>query len=195
MTTTSLLSELEAVNIMLTAADEDPVQTLEQPGHLPLSIARSILDDVSRVVQSMGWAFNTERDFTFPPGTNGGITLSPNTLSVDIDDLYSDCDPVQRGLKLYDRKGHTYVFTRPLKGTIIFLLPWDELPHAARYYIAVRAARACQVRLQAGELVFKYSEQDEQMALLALQSFEADTADANFLTDSHSVSSVLAGRY
>ena len=194
MTTTALMTELEALNLMITAADEDPVQTASQPGHLPLSIAKGVLNDVSRVVQSMGWAFNTEYEYPLSRDVDGRIALSPNTLSVDVDESNTDVNAIQRGLSLYDRKNHSYVFPRDLTGTLMVLLTWDELPQSARYYIAMRAARSLQVRLQAGEAVFKYSEQDEQMALLALQSFESDTSDANFLTDSWSCASVLQYR-
>ena len=83
MITTSLTSYLDALNMMLTAADEAPVQTAEQGGHLPLSIAIAVLNDVSRVVQSMGWAFNTEHDFPLSLGAGGLIALPTDTLSVD----------------------------------------------------------------------------------------------------------------
>lgn len=190
MTTTALLSELEALNMMLTAADEAPVQSINQAGHLPLSIAKAILDDTSRVVQSMGWAFNTEKEYPLSVDILGAITLPANTLSVDVDE-YSDVDAIQRGLRLYDRKNHTYKFTAGINATMVWLLDWAELPHAARHYIAIRASRTFQARMQAGDAVFKMTELDEQAALMALQSYESDTADANFLTDSWSVAQCL----
>lgn len=180
--------------MMLTAADEAPVQSITQSGNFPLSIAKAVLNDTSRVVQTPGWYFNTEHEFPLTRDVSGNIALGANVLTVDVDDKWTDVDPVQRGTRLYDRKGHTYTFTTDLTATIILLLPWDELPQSARQYIAVRAARAFQARMQAGETVYKLTEQDEQMALLALQSDEADAADANFLTDSLSVAAVLAGR-
>lgn len=194
MTTTALLTELEALNLILTAADEDPVQTIALAGHLPLSLAKGVLNDTSRVVQSMDFAFNTEYEYPLTRDVAGLIPLPSNLLKVDVDDRWSNVDPIQRGLKLYDRKAHTYVFPTDVTAKVTFLLPWDELPHPARYYIAVRAARTFQVRVQAGEVVFKFSELEEQMALLSLQSMEADASDANFLTDSWSCASVLQYR-
>lgn len=194
MTTTSFTSELEALNLMLTAADEDPVQTASQAGHLPLSIAKAVLNDITRVVQSLGWAFNTEYRYPLTKDTSGRIALGSNMLSADVDDSFTAVDPVQRGTALYDRKAHSYIFTTDLTATVVMLLSWDELPQAARYYIAVRASRSFQVRLQAGDAVFRFSEQDEQAALVALQSFEADVADANFLTDSWDSAAVLQYR-
>lgn len=194
MTITALTTELEALNIMLTAADEDPVQTASQPGHLPLSLAKGVLSEVARAVQTKGWAFNTEYEFPLSRDIDGYIPLPANTLSFDVDDKFTDVSPVQRGLALYDRKNHTRVFQRDLTGTLIVLLSWDELPQALRQYIAIKAARTFQVRMQAGEFVYRYSAQEEQDALDACASFEADVADANFLTDSWSVASVLQYR-
>lgn len=180
--------------MMLTAADEAPVQSASQSGHLPLSIAKGVLDDTSRTVQTIGWAFNTEYEFPLTVDVSGFIAIAPNVVSVDVDNKWSAVDPVQRGQRLYDRKSHSYTFASSLTGTVILLLAWDELPQAARQYIAIRAARSFQVRMQAGDGVYKMTEADEQAALLGLQSYEADTADANFLTDSPDVAQVLAGR-
>lgn len=188
------MTELEALNLMLTAADEDMVQTASVQGHLPLTTAKAVLNDVVRVVLSMGWAFNTEYKFPLSRDVDGKITLAGNMLSVDVDDTFTDMDPIQRGTVLYDRKAHSYVFNKDLTATVILLLSWDELPQPVRYYIAVRASRAYQVRMQSGEAVFKYTEQDEAMALAALSSFEADSSDANFLTDSWTCASVLQYR-
>lgn len=194
MTTVAFTSELEALNMLLWAADEAPVQTISLAGHLPLSLAKQALDETSRVVQSGGWAFNSEDDYPLTRTVDGRIPLGPNVLSVDVDDKFTSVKPVQRGNVLYDRKGHTYVFPEDLTGTVIFLLPWDELPQQARQYIAVKASRVFQARMQTGEVSYKLSEADEMHALAALQSFEADSADANFLTDSYSVASVLMYR-
>jgi hypothetical protein len=194
VTTVAFTSELEAVNLLLWAADEAPVQTLSQPGHLPLSLAKAALDETSRVVQSMGWSFNSEDEYPLVRTVDGRIPLAPNMLSVDVDDKFTRVKPVQRGNTLYDRKAHSYVFDEDLTGTALFLLPWDELPQQARQYIAVRASRLFQARMQTGEVSYKLSEADEVHALASLQSFEADSADANFLTDSHSVASVLMYR-
>lgn len=194
MTATTALTELDALNMMLTAADEAPVQTASQPGHLPLSIAKGVLNDVVRTVLTVGWSFNTESEFPLTIDVNNQIPIAPNVLSVDVDDKWTKVDPVQRGLRLYDKKSHSYTFTESLTGTVILLLTWDEIPQPVRQYIAIRAARAFQVRMQAGDTVYKLTEADEQAALLAAQSYEADAADANFLTDSWSVAQVLQGR-
>jgi hypothetical protein len=194
MSTTSFTSELEAVNVLLSVADEAPVQALTVAGLLPLTQARAVLDETSRLVQSTGWKFNTEYSYPLTRQVDNTISLPANALKVDVDDEYLwATDPVQRGSRLYDAKKHSYTFDRDLKGTITFILPWDELPQPMRHYIMVRAARAFQARQMGSDAVDKFTEVDEQLAMMALSQFESDVGDANMLRDSFSVSSVLYG--
>ena len=193
MTATTLTSELEAINLMLQAADEAPVSSLVLTGLFPLENAKAILSETSRVVQSMGWKFNTEDEYPLTRAGDGTIAMPPNALKVDVDDTFTDVNPVQRGLRLYDSKAHSFVFTKDLTATITFLLGWDDLPQPARHYISIRAARTMQGRSSVGDSVYRYSADDEQAAMLALSSHEADTGDHNMLRDSWSVGGMFAG--
>ena len=190
-TATTMTSELEAINIILTAAEEAPVQSLDLSGLYPLDAAKACLSEASRVVQSLGWKFNTEEDYPLTRNGSNEIQLPPGMIRADVNDDYTDVNPVQRGQRLYDIKAHSYTFTRDLKATVVVLLEWNELPEPARRYILIRAARTMQGRTSVSESAYKYSESDEQMALVALGSHEAEVGDHNMLRDSRSVSSVL----
>lgn len=194
MTLTTLTSELEAINTMLEACEEAPVASTALSGLYPLERAKGILSETSRVVQSMGWKFNTEYEFPLTRDENGAIALPANAMKVDVDDRWTNVDPVQRGLKLYDSKAHSYTFTTDLTATVVFALAWDELPQPARHYITIRAARTMQGRSSVSEGVYRYSADDEQAAMLALSDHEAETGDHNMLRDSMSVASVLFNR-
>ena len=61
--TTTVTSKLEAVNTMLTAIGESPVNTITSSTTTDVSIALQILDNVSREVQSVGWHFNTDTNY------------------------------------------------------------------------------------------------------------------------------------
>jgi|SRR5688500_7985246 len=192
MTATTLTSELEAVNTMLDAAGESPVDSLDSSGLADVAAAKSLLSEQSRLVQSLGWAFNTEYEYPFPPDVDGHIVLPKNTLRVDLDTRYTSVDAVQRGLRLYDRKNHTYAFTSSdLKGNITFLLDFDELPQSARHYITVKSARIYQARILGSDTQFKFSEAEEMSALIALKGSEEESADHNMLTGSWSVARIL----
>ena len=194
MVAVTLTSELEAVNTLLEASDEAPVGALTLTGLYPLDKAKGILSETSRTVQGMGWAFNTEEAFPFTPDVDGHITLPGNLLKVDFDAAYQDITPVQRGTRLYDSQGHTYTFTKEVKGRAVFLLDWDDLPQAARHYITIRAARTMQGRSSISESTYRYSQDDEQAALIGLQEAETAVGDHNMLRDSWSVASVLFNR-
>lgn len=195
MTTTAFTSELEAINVMLSVADEAPVQSLTVPGLLPLTQARAVLDETSRMVQSAGWKFNTEHDYPLTRQTDSTITLPGNAIKVDVEDTYlGSSDPVQRGIRLYDAKAHSYLFTRDLKATVVLLLPWDEMPQPVRHFIMVKAARTFQARQMGNESTDKFTEADEAAALVAVSLYESEVGDHNVLRDSYSVSSILYGR-
>ena len=53
-------TKLEAINSMLTAIGESPVNTITQATTTDVSIALSTLENVSREIQSQGWFFNTD---------------------------------------------------------------------------------------------------------------------------------------
>lgn len=195
MTTSTLTSELEAINVLLSVADEAPVQSLTVTGLLPLTKARATLNEVNRMVQSIGWSFNVESDYTLTKDINGLIAVPGNVVKFDANDTHNGTiTPVQRGIRLYDAKGHTYTFTQDVKGTVTFLLDWEELPQPARHYIMVKAARVFQARQQGDQVADKFSEQSEFDALLALSQHDSDTGDYNVLRDNMSCASILFGR-
>jgi hypothetical protein len=192
MPSTTLTSELEAINTMLESADEAPVGSLELTGLYPLDKAKTILDETSRVVQAMGWAFNTEEELTLSRDVAGLVALPANMLKFDpdTDQLYT-MKPVQRGTRLYDAKAHSYTFTKDVKGAAVFLLGWSDLPQQARHYITIRAARTMQGRSSVSESTYRYSQDDEQAALLGMSDLEATAGNHNMLRDSYSVASIL----
>lgn len=191
MATTSLTSELEAVNTILESIDEPPVGSLSLTGLYPLDKAKRILDEVSRTVQSKGWAFNTEEGVVVPRNVDLTATLPGNTLTFDADPGYPI---VARGLRLYDNSLRTYTLTKDPVGTAVYLLPWDDLPQAARNYITIRACRTAQGRSSISESTYRYTEQDVMDAEVALGESESTTGDHNMLRDSWSVASVLFNR-
>lgn len=190
-TATTLTSELEAVNIILEAADEAPVTSLALSGLYPLEKAKGCLNEASRLVQSMGWEFNTEEDFVVVR-SSGTATLPGNVVSFDVNDDITSMDLVQRGLRLYDKTAHSYTLSEDPKGTAVLLLEWTDLPEPARRFILIKAARLMQGRSSVSDTTLRISEEDEVQARVALEQHEAAAGDHNMLRDSLSVSAVLA---
>lgn len=175
-------SELEAVNILLTAVGESPVSMLEGVATVDVALARSTLAEVSREVQSRGWHFNEEDAYSLAPDAKGEIRLPLNACRVDLDErLYPRWDVIQRGGRLYSKSRHSYHFDRALSATLRFILPWDELPQPARHYITTRAARMFADRLLGEPATRRALSEDETQALVALKQYDADNADWNVL--------------
>jgi hypothetical protein len=182
---------LEAVNQMLFAIGEAPVNRVEDNGLVDAAVALRTLVNVSREVQKNGWHWNTEKSLSLSPDTDGNITLPANTLKVDTVDADADVDVVWRGTRLYDRVNHTYSFTRPLIVELVVMLDFEEIPEAARNFITLRAARRFQQNSVGSQELAGFQAQDELRALVDLQNAEAETADYSML-DGWSVGRVLA---
>ena len=187
-------TELEAINTMLSTIGESPVNAVEATGNVDVVIARQILQSVSREVQARGWHFNTEKNYTITPDSEGYLVL-PNTV-LKVDTVYPDSskDVVVRGSRLYDREKHTYVFTDAVKVDMTILLTFDELPEVARNYVTIRASRIFQERVVGSDTLHAFNSQDEARAMVSLMEYEADTADLNILSGNYSVYRILGDR-
>jgi len=175
-------TELEAVNTMLTSIGEQPIQNLNDlAGLSDASIAKQILDNVSRAIQSRGWIFNTDLDVDMPIDQYGEIHLSPDILRVDTTSRVrdGDTDIVERGRKLYDRQKQTFIFTQKVKVNKIMLLVFKDLPEPARRYISIRAARIFHDRVVGSGELHRFYQEDEMNAWQALLEYEGDVADYN----------------
>ena len=175
--TTTVTTKLEAINVMLTAIGESPVNTITSSTTTDVSIAIQILDNVSREVQSVGWHFNTDTNYLLAKNSSNQIVLPSNCLSVDNSNKDADLDLVERGRKLWDRENHTYTITKDIRVNITWFLEFTELPETARRYITIRAARIFQDRMLASETLHAFHQVDELSALSALKEHEGDTRD------------------
>jgi hypothetical protein len=182
MPTPSLTSRLDAVNTILTACGEQPVNSLDGTT-ADAANAETILDEIVREVQAEGWHFNTEDAVVLTPDTSGNISLPTNVCRVDASqsDL-TQVDAVQRGTRLYNRGTHTYTFSKPFTAELVYLLPFEELPETARRLIAVRAARVFHARFIGSEVEHRFTEEDESRARMALKSSDIANSDPNIFT-------------
>ena len=176
----TLTSKLEAVNSMLGHIGESPVNSISDTNALPISAAtaNTVLDEVSRAVQSEGWHFNTENKVTLSPAGDGTITLDEDVLEID---TINSPDIAQRGLTLFDRTNNTSVFTSDLEVNLTRLLDWTSLPEAARRYITLRASRVFQGRMVGSRELEALIARDEYNARADLMDAESNNADRSIL--------------
>jgi hypothetical protein len=185
-------SELEAVNTMLNTIGEAPVNTLVNMTSVDALAALSVLHSVNRGVQVEGWFFNTEYDYPLVPDLDNNLPLPTNLMSVDSSEVSNKHDLVQRGSRAYDRKNHTYTFTDTVKCNLILLLPFEEIPEAARNYITLRASRILQDRLLGSDSLHGMNREDEYLALTSLRLIESQNADYNILTGNQDVYRIIS---
>lgn len=188
----STTTKLNAINTMLSTVGEAPVNNLTGSVTADVRLAESILDEISREVQSSSWHFNTEKDVSLLPNSNDEVSLASNVVRVDLEDDNVDVnyDIVVRGSKLYNRKSRTYTITATLKYTVVYLLDWDDLPETAKRYIMIRAARIYQDRLLGSEKISAFTRTDEQAAFISLREFEMDTSDLS-IWDNYDVARII----
>ena len=185
-------TELECINIMLAAIGEAPINSLT--GTLPVDarIAQSTLSEVNKSVQSEGWSFNTEIDVKLTRDNTGQVHLSTNILRVDANiHQHPTIDPIQRGLKLYDRQNNKYEFDEDLICTVVYFRDFDEIPEPARHYINIQAARKFVDRLVSDQALRTYTQQDEQRARAILMETDLANGDHNILRGDPSLTSIF----
>ena len=184
----AVMTEKQAVNMMLTTIGEVPISNLDDlAGLQDASIARDILTNTSRAVQSKGWTFNLEFNVSRIPKNNGQIELGSNVLRVDSVSKVrsSTSDIVERDRKLYDRERNTFQFTlgEAVKIDQVIFLAFSALPEAARRYIADKSARIFHDRVVGSGELHRFFQEDEGQAWSDLLQYESDTGDYTIFDD------------
>ena len=181
MSTTSPTTELEAVNIMLSGIGEAPVNSLSEVT-ADVSLARHILNEVSREVQLTGFQWNTEDNYPLTPDIHGLIRLHPSIVRVHFREP-TDRELTIRGNRVYDRINHTFTFPQDtaITCTVTLLLPFEELPEAARRYAALKALRVFQERVVGSQVLSAYQQADEARARVQLMGEERRQDRPNIL--------------
>ena len=190
--TVAATTELEAINIMLAAIGEAPVNSLTGTVPVDVRLAQSTLTEFNREIQSEGWSFNTEIDVTLTRDASNQIALPQNVLRVDANiHQHPTIDPIQRGLKLYDRLNNKFEFDEDLICTVIYLRTFEEIPEPARRYINIKAARVFVDRLVTDDGLRTYTEEDETRARAILMETDLANGDHNILRGDPSLTSVF----
>ena len=181
MTIQTRTTELEAVNTILSTIGEAPINSLT--GALPVdaTVAKNVLSEIAREVQSQGWHFNTHYKATLSRDASNKIPVASNAVRVELDvNKYSkyNYDIVQRNGFLYNLATNSDIFTTDFDEVIIvYLLPFDQIPEQGKRYITIRSARIFHDRTLGANTLHKFSVEDEKTALSILKQAESSTGD------------------
>jgi len=174
------MSELDAVNMMLMTIGEYKVNDLlNLAGRSDAAIAKDILNNTSRAVQSKGWTFNTDFDRVLKPQSDGTIPVDPNILRIDTTSTVrsGSQDIIERANKLYDRQSNTHIFTDNVTVNTVTYFTFEDLPEAARRYIAIRSARVFHDRVVGSGELHRFFQEDETIAWSELLEYESNVGD------------------
>lgn len=175
-------TELEAVNMMLLSIGKAPVNTLAINGVNDVSWATTTLYTVCRDVQHTGYWFNREYEFPITLDINGYAQRPDSVLDYKPNDR--SLPLVERQGKLYDLGNHTFNLTKRapsgvLKVDLIWCFQYEDLPMAARMYIAMRAARQFQTSAVGSQVLYQFTKEMELEAEGELKRSELKNSGTN----------------
>lgn len=166
---------LDAVNDMIGAIGEAPVNTIEDSENVDVINAIRVLDRVNKQVQSKGWSFNHV----------DSATLNPDVYTKKIkwqsDFLYlvgtDGTKYIQRGDYVFDFDNQTDTFTDAIEVECIRLVDFEYMPVPVRDYIVAKAARIFQTQTLGDADIDSELKTQEAEAWAALQEYELDLND------------------
>lgn len=181
--------KLDAVNRMLAAIGEEPVNSLES-GADEAENAERTLNEISRQVQAKGWHCNTDEELILTPNLSDEIEIPVSTLSIDSSGQSSTVNVTVRNGKLYDKDNQTFTHTRPVTCRVVQEIAFADLPWSLANYIAARAAAIFQKRFEGSAVSAGFNSEEEQQAWVDLNDDESVVDDANVLYDSETANAI-----
>lgn len=139
-------TRLDAVNRMLRAAGEAPVNSLSDDGLNDTSIAEDLLDETSIEVQLEGFLANRQIEVR-NIDSEGKIRLPENCLRVESAGEQGGRILSMRGSTpplLWDNDNNTDVFTESMELQMILGLEFTDLPPDMQFYVVDNAAQLYQ---------------------------------------------------
>lgn len=185
-------AELEAVNDILAAIGESPVDTLTEDVDADVANARRILSKINRQIQARGWTFNIEEGVTLMADEFSSLIPFSNDYLMVLSSG-GQSQYINRGGYLYDRSLRTDRFPGGVTVNIIRLRTLAEMPECFRDYIITKAARQFNTRFFGAQEVDAALAQEEMEASSACFEYELDYGNYNML-DGDSFTSGLLSR-
>lgn len=173
-------TELSAVNSILAAVGQAPIQTLDQTNP-DTDIVYNTLVEINRSTQAEGWNFNTEYEYPLTPDVNGYILIADNMLSVDLSDLPENMgyEVTTRNGRLYNKVDHTDVWStdREWKCDIVWLYNFVDTPQVFKDFVIARSAVQAAVRMIGDKDQYVLLQQREREAKAALLEYDCNQGD------------------
>ena len=177
------LTELDAVNEIISVIGESPLNTLEELKNVDAINALRILRSISRQEQARGWSFNIISEHTLTPDAyTGRIRWQDNYLFLKGS---GGEKLVHSGDYVKDLSTGETTFNNPITCEAILLIPFEELPDVMRTYIVTKAAFKFQSRYFGDDSMVQITTQELPEAWMHLQEYEMDNNDYNILDNTY----------
>ena len=174
------MTELQAVNLLLSAIGEAAVSSLETATTVEVTQAKNLLSNVNRAAQQKGWHFNTEWDVELTRDSNDMIPLSESILSVYQPGQLMTIRGRSGSMYAYDLDNNTFTWTKNLNNAVtITLLDFIDSPNTFRQYVTTRAARIFQEEIIGQVSAETVNRQEEAEAYADLLDDDAERAGLN----------------
>ena len=190
LTEAQLASRLPAVNLILASCGQAPVTTLLDQTNPEVTIVNDTLSQVSKEVQSEGWAFNTEEHSHLTPDGNDHILILDNYLQVRLNTqtvANINVEAVVRrdetdGLKkLYNKTDHKFEWTATeVICDIIYEYEWRDLPPPVQNYVTSRAAAITSSKIIGDPTQYQMLQQQEAYTRSFALEYEATQGQHTF---------------
>lgn len=192
-------TELEAVNRILASIGQSPVNTLTVSGIPDVVDAVQALRDTLLDLETAGWSWNVDRNYNLSPQTDGTIPIPTGALEVDPEDMNGNIvvrrNPATGTLSLYDADTQSFTFSQSVPVRIVWAFPFDDVPQAARTYVAIAAGRKFQADRVSSPVLDRFNEQDEARAWALLLRIERRTRDTNSFRNNPAAQRMLRRRF
>ena len=187
-TTTTLDTELSAVNSILGSIGQSPIASIDFTNP-EISFVYNILKESNQDIQSEGLTFNLEYHIKNSSKTSNKFIIPSDVIRIDRDDSWDRTrDFVRRkdsdGLwKVYDRVNHTFEFPDDdyFYFNYVRLLDFDDIPAPFQRYIIYKACGRAAVQLVSNAELQKMMATFEQQARAACMEYECNQGDHNYL--------------
>jgi hypothetical protein len=195
------MTDLEAVNRMLSSIGQAPVNTIPSSGVGDAAKAAQQLLETARDVQTVGYCWNTDTNYNLTPDADGAILLPNGALDADASAPTTNTSvrmhPSKGALALYDMDNQTFAWEvgTPVAVDIIWGFEFNDLPQPARAYIATAAARRFQAQIVSSPILDRYNEEDEARAFILLQRYERRCRDTNSFRRNQGFQKWMARRF
>ena len=187
-TTTTLDTELSAVNSILGSIGQSPIASIDFTNP-EISFVYNILKESNQDIQSEGWTFNLEYHIKNSSKTSNKFIIPSDVIRIDRDDSWDRTrDFVRRkdsdGLwKVYDRVNHTFEFPDDdyFYFNYVRLLNYEDIPAPFQRYIIYKACGRAAVQLVSNAELQKMMATFETQSRAACMEYECNQGDHNFM--------------